>query len=676
MTQDSERFFSLSLDMLCIAGVDGFFKRVNPAFETVLGWTAQQLLSRPFVEWIHPEDVSATLAEIEKLASGLPTVSFENRYRCADGEYKVLNWTAYPEPETGIIFAVARDVTEIRQADERFRVALEASPAGMLVVDTAGVIVLANRAAEDLLGYDAGELAEKVVATLLPAHLRAVHKGYRLSYLGEPVARPMGQGRDLHAMRKDGTPVQVEIGLNPVRLNGQLALLIAMVDITARKAAEAYLAQSRDNLLAVLNGLREGVFIIDRSGKIVFVNQTAARLFGPQSENCKGQPWQDVIRLEATGELTFERLLESPADRVGRSNFSVSDPAGRRHVLELEVQDDPRENEHRLVFLYDITEVLDLRHLLDERVTFHDIVAKSGAMQLVFEQIRQVAPLDWTVLVQGETGTGKELAARAIHYQGPRKSGPFIPVNCAALSESLLTSQLFGHCRGAFTGAVSDQKGVFESASGGTIFLDEIGDMPLSTQANLLRVLQEREITRLGESQPRKVDVRVIAATHCDLKRKVDEGSFRSDLYYRIHGFRISLPPLRERHEDIPLLAHYVLRVVATQAKKAVPDISQQALRRLMDYSWPGNVRELRSAIEWAAMRCAGVVQIEDLPPEVVASASPGDVVAPPDDEKSRILRAIQEAGGNRSEVARRLGISRATLYRRLAELGLTGGTS
>jgi DNA-binding NtrC family response regulator len=170
--------------------------------------------------------------------------------------------------------------------------------------------------------------------------------------------------------------------------------------------------------------------------------------------------------------------------------------------------------------------------------------------------------------------------------------------------------------------------------------------------------------------------VRVIAATHCDLKRKADEGTFRSDLFYRIHGYRISLSPLRERREDISLLAHYFCHLAGGRTGAAPPDISQEALRHLTDYSWPGNVRELRSAVEWAAMRCKGVVRIEDLPPEVAASASPGDVVAPPDDEKSRVLRAIQEAGGNRSEAARRLGISRATLYRRLAELGLTVGTS
>jgi len=672
MPQDIERFFSLSLDMLCIASVDGFFKRVNPAFERVLGWTAQQLLSRPFVEWVHPGDVSGTLAEIEKLASGVPTVSFENRYRCADGDYKTLSWNAYPEPETGLIFAVARNVTEIRQAEERFRIALQASPSGMLVVDTGGFIAFANRAAEDLLGYAAGELQGKLVDSLLPADIRALHSQHRRGYLSEPVARPMGQGRDLHAVKKDGTPVQVEIGLNPVKVNGDLALLIAIVDITARKELETVLRRSRDDLLAILNVLSEGALIIDGAGRIAFVNQAAATLFGIEPDAGTGRPWNEVVMIEGADKAVFEDLLEVPSAAEGRTRVQIASPDGSRHFVELEVQGHPQVHQQKIVFLNDITEILDLRSLRDEQVTFHDIVGHTDAMQLVFDQIKQVAPLDWTVLVRGETGTGKELIARAIHFQSPRKSGPFVPVNCAALSESLLTSQLFGHRRGAFTGAVSDQKGVFEAANGGTIFLDEIGDMALPIQSSLLRVLQEREITRLGESQPRKVDVRVIAATHCDLKSKVEQGSFRSDLFYRIQGFRITLPPLRERPADIPRLVYHHLQRAGTLAGKAPPPVSREALRSLMSYPWPGNVRELRSAIEWAAMRCAGVVQIEDLPPEIVSSVSHADLAKPPpEEEATRILRAIKDSGGNRSEAARRLGISRATLYRRLAEFGL-----
>ena len=221
----------------------------------------------------------------------------------------------------------------------------------------------------------------------------------------------------------------------------------------------------------------------------------------------------------------------------------------------MDVKDDPRDARGKIFFLYDVTEVHDLRRLLDERAQFHDLLGKSKAMQLVYQQIRDVARVDSTVLIEGETGTGKELVARAIHSSSHRKDKPFVAVNCAGLTESLLSSQLFGHKRGAFTGAIEDHQGLFEAANGGTLLLDEIGDIPMTVQNQLLRVLQEREIVRLGESRPRKIDVRVLAATHRSLSDEAAKGNFRSDLFYRIRVARISLPPLRDRREDIPLLA-------------------------------------------------------------------------------------------------------------------------
>ena len=270
--------------------------------------------------------------------------------------------------------------------------------------------------------------------------------------------------------------------------------------------------------------------------------------------------------------------------------------------------------------------------------------------------------------------------ARAIHASSHRRDGPFVAVNCAGLTDSLIGSQLFGHRRGAFTGAVEDHQGFLEAAAGGTLLLDEIGDVPMSIQTSLLRVLQEKEITRLGETTPRKVDVRILAATHRDLNAEVEKESFCQDLLYRLRIARVQLPPLHQRREDIPLLISHFLRETSNTIGKEVKEVNQQAMRLLMDHSWPGNVRELKSAIDFAAIRCTqGIIQPEDLPPEVLTSTTPTTdqpalsetPAAAPRGERERFLDALEQTGGNRTAAARLLGISRATFYRRLDELGL-----
>jgi DNA-binding NtrC family response regulator len=344
--------------------------------------------------------------------------------------------------------------------------------------------------------------------------------------------------------------------------------------------------------------------------------------------------------------------------------------------VEVEIHRDPRHPDRRIMVLHDRTELHSLRQALNEQASFHDLVGKSPAMLRVYQLVRDVAQVDTTVLIEGETGTGKELIARAIHSCSGRKNKPFIAANCAGLTDSILTSQLFGHKRGAFTGAVNDQEGLFEAAEGGTLFLDEIGDIPPNVQTALLRVLQAKEITRLGEAKPRKVDVRVVAATHHNLSEDVVRGSFRADLLYRIRIARIQLPALRERREDIPLLAQAVLNQICTATRKTVDRLAPETLHRLMSYPWPGNVRELKSAIEFGVISCKGTDLLPaDLPPEIVTSqAPPTPSVAFPladRDEKSRLLAALSDAKGNRTEAARRLGVSRATFYRRLVELNI-----
>ena len=319
-----------------------------------------------------------------------------------------------------------------------------------------------------------------------------------------------------------------------------------------------------------------------------------------------------------------------------------------------------------------LEENISLHQILEERYRFENIIAKSPKMQQVIEVIKVVARSNATVLITGDSGTGKELVARAIHSQSYRKDKPFIAVSCAALPESLLESELFGHEKGSFTGAYTQKKGKFEIANRGSLFLDEIGEMSANIQVHLLRVLEEREFTRVGGNEPTKVDVRVISATNKDMKRAIANGQFREDLYYRLNVVAIELPPLRERKEDIPLLAQHFLKEFAVENQKEITGFSPEATDFLLKYEWPGNIRELENAIERAVILAKNsYIEVADLPQENLLLAQPaspkksiGEV------ERNHILNILSETGGNYSEAARILGISRVTLYNKARAYG------
>jgi transcriptional regulator with PAS, ATPase and Fis domain/ligand-binding sensor domain-containing protein len=448
--------------------------------------------------------------------------------------------------------------------------------------------------------------------------------------------------------------------------------------------ANGLLLRANDDMLSVFNQWRTAVLTTDSRGRVTFLNRSGERLFGRPGQSALDLQWRDLISLAASDDRQLSALIDEPAERRSKLTVQILGPAGPRYWVEVEVEDDPRDPRRKIFFLYDVSEVYDLRRLLDDKAKFHDLVGQSTGMVLVYQQIHDVAKVDTSVLLFGETGTGKELAARAIHYASARKNKPFVAVNCAGLTESLLGSQLFGHRRGAFTGAVADQVGLFEAAAQGTLFLDEIGDIPLSIQASLLRVLQEKEITRLGETKPRKIDARVITATHRDLDLEVTAGRFRQDLLYRIRIAEIRLPPLRERREDIPMLAAWFLGQFRSAQDAPTLEISRDAMQILLSYEWPGNVRELRSAIEAAVIRCQGpVIQPPNLPRQISARAPgrpPGPAVQvdsqqpfelTQQDRRQRVLGALDRTAGNRAAAARLLGIGRSTLYLWLEELGI-----
>ena len=320
-----------------------------------------------------------------------------------------------------------------------------------------------------------------------------------------------------------------------------------------------------------------------------------------------------------------------------------------------------------------------LKERINEIVSHASIITQDLGVQRMLETARQIAATDTSVVIHGESGTGKELLARFIHQQSQRSDGPFVAFNCGALHEELAASELFGHEKGAFTGANATKIGLFEAANGGTLFLDEVAEMPLLMQVKLLRVLQERELMRVGSTQPINIDVRVIAASNRDLKSEVDEGHMRNDLYFRLNVVTLTLPSLRERRDDIPLLAYYFLRKFSTMMERDVQEISTEAMRRLVDYDYPGNIRELSNFIERGVALTQGkTLDIQHLPqnlgslsvrvfkPEMAATAA-----TLKEQEREHILQALKVANGNRTQAARLLGIDRVSLWRKLKKLGI-----
>jgi len=332
----------------------------------------------------------------------------------------------------------------------------------------------------------------------------------------------------------------------------------------------------------------------------------------------------------------------------------------------------------------DLTELIDkdnrieaYQRQLRSEDSFHGITGNSETMRRMFDIIKNAALSDAPVLILGESGTGKELVAGAIHELGPRKNMPFIKVNCASLNEALLESELFGHVKGAFTGAYKDRKGRFEAAHGGDILLDEIGDLPLSTQVKLLRVLEDQVIERVGDNEPLKIDVRIISATNKNLKALVEEGIFREDLYYRINTIPVMVPPLRERMEDFPMLIDYFFQRAKLKSGKSVNGIGSDAMALMLDYRWPGNIRELKGAVEYAFVSCReGYILPHHLPPAIIQGGKPANIVsyAPANrDEikKKNLIVVLRQTGRNQSEAARILGVSRVTIWNRIRKYGI-----
>lgn len=671
--------------------VDGSYLYVNRSFVHNSGYTQMEITGRSTLElniWANSEDSVRLVRLLEKQGN---IYKEEIQFRTKSGEIRTGLFSAEIIDVSGerCILSLTHDITEqkqiedaLRESEAKYRSLIESLPAIVYLVEPQPPYspIYVSPSIEEL-GYpldDWFNRSDLWVSLLHPEDRERVLKDTQAAMLAE-----RENDYEYRIIARDGVEHWVhDRGRFVLDKNGKpFCWQGVIIDISERKLGESRLAEmhrrleeSHDDLLSLLNQLRLGVVMVNENEQVTFLSQACQDFLGKNSEEIVGKLWETIYPFETPDKMRLRTMIELAPEKRTRVAVHVKSSAEESRWLEVDVQDDPRDSLRKNFFLYDVSNVYDLRQQLNEKAQFQDLIGKSQPMQMVYQQVREVAPLDVSVLIEGETGTGKELAARAIHFSSPRQNKPFFAVNCASLNESLLTSQLFGHKRGAFTGAVADHAGLFEAANGGTILLDEIGDMPIALQTVLLRVLQEREITRLGENKPRKIDVRILAATQHELREEIVKGNFRADLLYRIRVVRISLPPLRERREDIPLLVDSFLARYRAANGKLVRGISDEATRILLDYNWSGNVRELKSVVEVATIFCKGeIIEADDLPLELLAANErqnpSSDKIQT--DEKLTLLAALEQSGGNRAAAARLLGIGRATLYRRLADLGI-----
>jgi two-component system, NtrC family, response regulator HydG len=447
--------------------------------------------------------------------------------------------------------------------------------------------------------------------------------------------------------------------------------------------------QSLVTLRVFLDSLEEGVLFLDDGRKVLEMNQAAQRMLGQVDDSFVGQLCPSLFagtacarECEIRGHCSLMRAQDESRkiQDVVLKGADGADISLRMWAMLLPPNDSALTC---AIILRDRSREIELETEVRERWQLGGLIGRSQTMQHLYQKVLRAAASEANVLVTGESGVGKELVARALHDNSPRSAGTYVAVHCASLAENLLESELFGHAKGAFSGAVAVRLGRFEAASGGTLLLDEIGEISLAIQTKLLRVLQEREIVRVGENHPRKVDVRVIAATHRDLAAMVKRGEFREDLYYRLRVLPLEVPALREHREDIPLLASKLLSDLTERYRRPDLTLSAEAMTALEVYDWPGNVRHLFNALEYAVVQAEGTsIRPKDLLREVVAAAPlqaaplvpsaplthyyqpTGDASA----ERALILKVLEESGGNKAKAARRLGMSRTTLWKRLSQ--------
>ncbi len=567
----------------------------------------------------------------------------------------------------------------------------EAFPDAVMVVDTEGVIRFVNHCTETLLGVNRGQLVGREVESLVPEDLRREHRNQRGDFSSDPMLRPMGEGRELLLLRPDGRTRPIEIGLGPLEVDGENFVVCCLRNISLSKEREERLQEIVDSMPGLF-------YVFDSEGRLVWWNRAFGRVTGYTPEELDGRIWSDFIDPDDRDqvETLIALLFEDGQTRGAEYNLILGDGTtapyagsgalcdfdGKPHMVGLTIDvSHLRRTEAKL--RERVAEVEELKNRLESENAYlrqevvltqrhGDIVGESKAIRKALEKVERVAVTESSVLLLGETGTGKELMARRVHALSRRSGRPMVTVNCAALPSTLIESELFGREKGAYTGAVSRQAGRFEVADKSTLFLDEIGELPLELQSKLLRVLEEGAFERIGSSRTTRVDVRIIAATNIDLEKAVSEGRFRQDLYYRLNVFPIEIPPLRKRPEDIPLLVWSFIEEIGREMGVTIESVSKGAMDRLQRFPWTGNVRELRNVVERSMIFSRDQTFILAMPE--VDGPNGGEDLTLDGAQRRHIRKILDETGGRisgRGGAAEVLGVKPTTLRSRIERLGM-----
>jgi formate hydrogenlyase transcriptional activator len=686
---------------LCTMTARGEVEFVNQGIRDYTGWTLEQLADwRPL---LHPDEREMVMARwIHSVKTGDP-YEIEHRIRGADGVYRWFMVRGLPvrDAEGGVVrwYILITDIDERKKTHEKLQRSeaflaqgQQISQTGSFGWNVASGEIYWSEETYNIVGYDR---AAKPTFDLAFQRIHPDDRDFVRQTLDHATREKTDLDFELRFMMTDGRVKHVHIvGRALHTASGNLDFVGAVTDITAAKQAEEMIRQSESELRQILDVAPQHVYVLgtDPKSMRLYVNKAALDYLGLTFEEWRTRDLRDLIHPD-----DWERTMSGAQNQTA---------AGLPHEVELRLRRkdgkyrwflsrrNPLRDEHgRLTRWYTAAtdihdrkaaeqrlqdENVSLREEIDKASMFEEIVGTSAALKQVLSRISKVAPTDSSVLITGETGTGKELVARAIHRRSERSSHPFVSVNCAVIPRDLIASELFGHEKGAFTGATQRRLGRFELAEKGTIFLDEVGELPAETQIALLRVLQEREFERIGGTGTLRADVRVIAATNRDLEAAIAAGTFRSDLFYRLNVFPVEMPPLRKRREDIPLLVTYFLNRYARKAGRHFTAVDKKSLDRLQAYAWPGNIRELQNVIERSVIvNETQTFSVDESwfswqPPPADLEIHPGLSSRPPAQEKAIIEAALRECGGRvygPSGAAARLGIPRTTLESKIKSL-------